>query len=144
MNVTLNHAVLMVTAQAAELRRAAAWLHSEAGARAVPEEDIARLDMCLHEAMANILDHSGLAPQAQIALRLQVQAQAQSAVLTIADGGAPYDPTQAAAPERPRTLEDTLPGGLGVVMLRSHSDQLDYAYRDGQNCLSVTVRWGAA
>lgn len=142
MNVTLNHAVLMVAAQAAELRRAAAWLHSEAGARAVPEEDIARLDMCLHEAMANILDHSGLTAPAQIALRLQVQAR--SAVLTIADGGAPYDPTLAATPQRPRTLEDTLPGGLGVVMLRSHSDQLDYAYLDGQNCLSVTVRWGAA
>jgi anti-sigma regulatory factor (Ser/Thr protein kinase) len=140
--MTPHSAALTVTAQASELRRAAAWLHAEAAARTVPDQHIARLDMCLHEALANIIDHGGLAAGAPVQLHLQVQPG--SATLTLEDGGVAYDPTQAVAPPRPLTLEDTLPGGLGVVMLRSHSDQLDYARCDGRNQLAVTVRWSTA
>lgn len=129
-------------AQASELRRAAAWLQSEAGARGVPDQDIARLDLCLHEALANVIDHSGLATDAPVQLLLQVESG--SATLTLADAGRPYDPTLAATPARPLTLEDTEPGGLGVVMLRSQSDQLDYHHDDGHNHLHITVRWSAA
>lgn len=142
MNLTLNTAGLAVLAQAVELRRAATWLQSESGARGVPDQEIARLDLCLHEALANIIDHSGLAADAPVQLLLQVEAG--SATLTLADAGRPYDPTQAAVPARPTTLEDTAPGGLGVVMLRSQSDQLDYHHDDGHNHLHITVRWSAA
>lgn len=142
MNVTRNHAALTVAADSAELRRAAAWLAGEAGARGVPDADIARLDMCLHEALANVIDHGGLPADAPVALTLQV-ADAQ-ATLTLSDAGHPFDPTAAAAPSRPRTLEETLPGGLGIVMLRSHADRLDYAWHDGRNHLAITVQWSAA
>jgi anti-sigma regulatory factor (Ser/Thr protein kinase) len=141
LNVTLNTAGLAVQAQPSELRRAAAWLHGEAGARGVPEQDIARLDLCLHEALANIIDHSGLAAEAPVQLLLQVDAG--SATLTLADAGRPYDPTLAAVPARPATLADIVPGGLGVLM-RSQSDQLDYHHDDGHNHLHITVRWSAA
>lgn len=142
MNVVAHTAALTLAAQTTELRRAAAWLQAEAGARVVPETDIARLDLCLHEALANIIDHSGLAADATVQLRLQVSHG--SATLTLDDGGAAYDPTTAVVASRPLTLEDTEPGGLGLVMLRSQADQLDYAYRDGRNHLHITVRWSAA
>jgi len=142
LNVLAHSAALVLAAQVAELRRAAAWLHAEAGARAVPDEDIARLDLCLHEALANVLDHSGLAADAEVRLRLQVGDG--SATLTLDDGGAPYDLTQAVVAARPLTLEDTEPGGLGVLMLRSQADQLEYEYIDGSNHLHITVRWSAA
>jgi anti-sigma regulatory factor (Ser/Thr protein kinase) len=135
-------AQLAIQAQPGELRRAATWLQAEADARGVPAADIARLDMCLHEAVANIIDHSGLAANAEVQLLLEVEAQA--ATLTLVDAGHAFDATKAAAPARPATLEDMLPGGLGVVMIRSHSDQLNYEHRDGCNRLGVTVRWSAA
>ena len=141
----MNHpapALLAILAQAGELGRAAAWLQAEAGARGVPAADTARLDMCLHEALANIIDHGGLAADA--AVRLQLAVAPQSATLTLVDAGHRFDPTLAAAPARPATLEDTLPGGLGLVMIRSHADQLHYEHRDGCNRLGVTVRWSAA
>nr|WP_315252150.1 ATP-binding protein [uncultured Duganella sp.] len=142
MNLVTHTAALALSAHTSELRRAAAWLQAEAGARAVPDEDIGRLDLCLHEALANVIDHGGLAADAPVQLRLQVGEG--SATLTLDDGGMPYDPTQAAMAARPLTLEDTEPGGLGVVMLRSQADQLDYAYRDGRNHLHITVRWSVA
>lgn len=137
-----HEATLTIGARTSELRRAAAWLHHEAGACAVPAADIGRLDLCLHEALANIIDHAGLAAEAPVALTLRVEDGA--ATLTLTDGGPCYDPTQAAMPQRPATLADTLPGGLGVVMLRTIADQLDYAYDGGCNRLRIGVRWSAA
>lgn len=134
---------LTVSAAASELRRAAAWLQAEAVARGVPDADIARLDLCLHEALANIIDHAGLPADGAIALGLTVErgAQGGSATLTLDDAGLPFDPTQADAPERPRTLSDTMPGGLGLVMMRNNSDALSHARQDGVNRLSLVVRW---
>lgn len=134
-------ATLAVQAEAGELRRAAAWLHAEADARGVPVVDGARLDMCLHEALANIIDHSGLAAEGAVQLLLNVQPGA--ATLTLVDGGRPFDPTLAAAPARPATLEETLPGGLGVGMIRSHADLLSYEYLEGRNRLAISVLWSA-
>jgi anti-sigma regulatory factor (Ser/Thr protein kinase) len=135
-------AALEVQAQTGELRRAAAWLRAECGTRGVPAADIDRLDLCLHEALANIIDHGGLAADASVRLLLNLQPGA--ATLTLVDGGRPFDATLAAAPARPTTLEQTLPGGLGVVMIRAQADLLNYEYRDGCNRLGVSVLWTAA
>lgn len=133
-------ATLAVQAEAGELRRAAAWLQAETGARGVPAADGARLDMCLHEALANIIDHSGLAADGAVQLLLNVQPGA--ATLTLVDGGRPFDPTLAAAPVRQATLAETMPGGLGVGMIRSHADLLGYEYLDGRNRFAISVLWG--
>ncbi|WP_432381427.1 ATP-binding protein [Duganella sp. P38] len=156
MSQPVHSAALALPAQVAGLRVAAAWLHAECArsvsvpacagttslAPALPDEAVARLDLCLHEALANILDHSGLPAGAEVRLRLQLRER--SATLTVSDGGQPYDLTRAAVPARPLTLAETEPGGLGVLMLRAQSDQLDYEHRDGCNHLHITVRWGGA
>ena len=142
MNVLPNTATLSIPARTGDMRRAAGWLQTAGEARGVPMEDIGRLDMCLHEALANVIDHGGLPAGAEVQLLLETQED--SATLTVVDSGQPFDLTQAAAPERPKTLEATMPGGLGVVMIRMNSDQLNYAYRDGCNRLAITVRWSAA
>jgi serine/threonine-protein kinase RsbW len=135
-------AALSIAALAGELRRAAAWLQAEADARGVPAADTARLDMCLHEALANVIDHGGLAADSTV--RMELDAVTGGATLTVIDGGRPFDPTRADARARPTTLEDTLPGGLGMVMIRSHSDALSYEHRDGCNRLAMTVHWTIA
>jgi anti-sigma regulatory factor (Ser/Thr protein kinase) len=134
-------ATLTIRAQTDELRRATAWMQAAADARGVPPAETDRLDMCLHEALANIIDHSGLAADGAVQLLLEVRAGA--ATLTLVDAGIAYDPTQAPAQARPATLEDTLPGGLGLVMLRSNADLLAYEHRDGCNRLAVSVHWSA-
>ena len=135
-------AALAITAQAGELRRAAAWLEQAANAGQVPAADTARLDLCLHEALANIIDHGGLKADSEVRLTLEVHDD--SATLTLVDAGRPFDLTVAATPARPRTLQETQPGGLGVVIIRSNSDALNYRRQDGRNRLDVTVRWTTA
>jgi len=140
--VQQRQSTLAIAAQAGELRRAAAWLQAAAGARGVPGADIARLDMCLHEAVANVIDHGGLPATAQVQLTLEVGEA--SATLTLSDKGKPFDPTTAPQHTQPATLEETLPGGLGLVMIRSQADTLHYQHHDGCNRFALTVQWTVA
>ena len=138
----MTAATLALPARTGELRNAAAWLAQAAGAGGVPAEAIGRLDICLHEALANLIDHAGLAADSAIELALDLQGA--SATLTIADSGLPFDPTAAPLPARPGTLEATLPGGLGLVMIRNNSDTRHYSRSDGRNSLALCVRWAAS
>lgn len=142
MNILQQTVTLELQAHSSEVRRATAWLHAEGQARAVPEDVLARLDICLHEALANVLDHGGLSAAACVTLLLRVQEN--HAMLTLCDGGLPFDPTQAAQAPRASMLDQTQPGGLGLVMLRANAGQLDYRHAGGCNHLTVTVGWSAA
>jgi anti-sigma regulatory factor (Ser/Thr protein kinase) len=78
-------------------------------------------------------------------VRLDVRhdTQANEAVVTVADSGAPFDPLVVSTGSRPRILAEARPGGLGLTMIRGFADILSYRYLDERNQLSFGVRWSA-
>ena len=58
-------------------------------------------------------------------------------VLTFTDDGIPYDPLQAAEPDVSLGADERPIGGLGIFLVRKTMDEVRYAYRDGQNVLSI-------
>jgi len=136
-------AELEVDARVAAIRPASAWLERAALERGVPAEQVGRLDLCLNEALANIVSYGGAAALAA-PVRLRLEVEGESAAVTVADAGVAFDPLGYSPPPRPQSLEETQPGGLGVMMIRSFSDELSYRYHDGRNCLKFGVRWATA
>lgn len=140
------HAELTIRADLTEARRASAWLESTALAEGVPAAQIARLDQCLDEALANVISHGGPgALAAPVLLRFGVERAVGvcTAELLVADAGFAFDPcTQSAAP-RPKaaSLADANAGGLGLLMIRSFSDDLRYRRSDERNHLTICVTW---
>jgi anti-sigma regulatory factor (Ser/Thr protein kinase) len=127
-----------------EAWRASTWLGETGPARGIPAEPLSRLDLCMTEALANVIDHAGAGtPANPIRLRLQVRRGAGrgEASVTVSDRGAAFDPLAAPLRPRPRTLAEAEPGGLGLKMLREFADALDYCYSEGQNHLTIRVRW---
>ena len=61
-------------------------------------------------------------------------------VLTFTDDGIPYDPLQAAEPDVSLGADERPIGGLGIFLVRKTMDEVRYAYRDGQNVLSIRKR----
>lgn len=137
MNQSATHATLALAARTDQVRTATSWLHAQAAG--LPAPALGRLELCLHEALANVLEHAGLPASANIMLELQQQAG--RACLILRDPGQAFNPCQAVPVPRATRLEQTLPGGLGLVMLRANADQLDYAYIAGHNQLSISVCW---
>lgn len=146
---TPRHAIdpvvdLSIGVDTSEARRASTWLGEAGSARGIPAEPLWRLDLCVTEALANVIAHGGAGTgSSTIRLRLDVRrgASGGEASVTVSDAGIKYDPLTAPLKARPRTLADAEPGGQGLTMLRKFSDALDYAYSEGRNHLTIRVRW---
>ncbi len=133
-----------IRADSAELRRASVWLDAICAEHHVPASQVARLDLCLHEVLANILLHgAGITPQSEIDVhfRLRRGEGANGAQLTVSHGGPAFDPLSVELPARPMTLSDAQPGGLGLVMIRGFADDLSYRFINGCNKLTFGVTW---
>ena len=113
----------------------------------MPAAQILRLDLCLNEALANVIAHGGeqaLASPVRLRLEVSGDAQAHRASVTVRDSGTAFDATAAPLGSRPLTLEDAEPGGLGLLMIRNLSDTLTYRHDSGQNELTFSVHWAGA
>ena len=133
-----------VEAVAENVRLASEWLERACCDRDVPAEQVFRLDLCLNEALANIISHGGPgALQAPVLLTLDVgrDKQGERAAVSVSDTGRDFNPLAAAAMPKAQTLADAEPGGLGLTMISGYSDHLDYERRDGRNHLTFAVRW---
>jgi len=130
---------IAIRADASKVREASAWLENSGQDLGIPPDQINRLDLCLNEALANIICHSGASQASPVHLTLDVSGSVAS--LTVADSGIPFDPLSAAPKPRASTLDEAEPGGLGLLMMQNFSDQLNYCYRDGRNKLTFSVRW---
>jgi serine/threonine-protein kinase RsbW len=140
-------AELSIQAEAAEVRRASSWLEAAALKQHLPAEQIARLDLCLNEALANILAHGG--PSARLSevllhFRVHQESGVHEAEVTVSDTGVAFDPLAYRPGPRADSLEKIEPGGLGLIMMREAADDLGYLRSEGRNLLTVTVRWSKA
>lgn len=142
MNVTESSAScdLHIEATASEVRRASDWLALQGALRGVPQEQIGRLDLCLNEALANVIDHA-YAHGAHKPIDLVLEVGNAQAAVTVTDEGPAFDTTSAPTPDRPRSLAEAEPGGLGLLMIRSFSDAVGYRRINGRNELRFQVNW---
>jgi serine/threonine-protein kinase RsbW len=140
-------AQLAIRAVADDVRPASEWLAQTCETHGVPDKQILRLDLCLNEALANVIAHGGeqaLANPVRLRLDVTRDALTQLAVVTVCDSGPPFDTTSAQPSALPLTLDDAEPGGLGLLMIRNLSDTLSYGFDNGHNELSFGVRWTEA
>lgn len=135
---------LSIDAIGADVRRASDWLEQTCEQRAVPQTAAERLVLSLNEALANIICHGGVtALSSPVLIHLAVIADAQcgKASVTVSDAGIAFNPLAVAEKSRPKTLAESSPGGLGLVMIRRFSDALDYRHEAGLNHFTFCTTW---
>ena len=135
---------LTIVANGAEVRRATKWLATACRQHEVPQAHVERLVLCLHEVLANVITHGGataLAAPIRMRLELSRDQEGGKASVTVTDAGMAFDPLS--VPDRilPKTLAEASPGGLGLVMIHSSADWLDYHHDKGHNHLTFGARW---
>ena len=94
-----------------------------------------RAQIIVDEIYSNIHLYSG-------ATRAQVFCHITPAEMTLLfkDNGKPYNPLISQEPDVTLTTEDREFGGLGILMVKKMASDLKYAYEDGCNLLTVTIR----
>ena len=122
----------------AELRRMSEWLERSGRALGIAPQRLSELELCANEAVTNVISYAYDAPGARrIGLRLARSGEAAS--LTLEDDGKPFDPTAAALPVPPVSLEQAQIGGLGIKLIRSMMAHCAYRRGDGKNLFTMTT-----
>jgi anti-sigma regulatory factor (Ser/Thr protein kinase) len=133
---------LEIRADVRDVRGASAWLERSGIASDVPRDQLLRLDLCLNEALANIIEHGGPTARAS-PVGLAFISQADKAVLTVTDSGVAFNSVESSPKVIPQSLAAAEPGGLGLGLMSSFADEVAYQYHDNRNCLTFIIRWSS-
>jgi anti-sigma regulatory factor (Ser/Thr protein kinase) len=142
----LKHPVetINIEANLKDIGEANHWLTGLFEQYHVPSNKAKALDHCLDEVLMNILMHGG--PEVKDS-RISLSFCSKDLVnrtevnLTITDSGIPFNPMKFTPKELPKTLDEVVPGGLGVGIIQKMSDRLEYEREDGKNVLTLTVQY---
>jgi serine/threonine-protein kinase RsbW len=120
----------------AEMSRLSLWLDDQERALAMPDPVAFAVRMCVEETVVNLIDHTA-APAEAPGITVELEWRGGVMVAVIEDRGPPFDPRAARLPARPGNLDDAVPGGLGLLLIRSFASQIDYESGPGGNRLTL-------
>ena len=119
------------------------WLQTIADRDDWPQKLHFQLMLCLEEALANLTSHafpadakSGV-PAAVPEIELHCRRVGPAIHLEVIDNGVAFDPTAATLSPVALTLDDTLPGGHGLRLMRSSLSDMTYRREGDRNRLTL-------
>jgi serine/threonine-protein kinase RsbW len=113
-----------------EIMAAARWVDQIAGEQALPADVAYSLRVCVEELLTNVVRHSGLAsPKIDLTLSLPPG----RIELVLEDDGKPFDVAAATPSRAGKPLDNVQPGGLGIQLIHSFTDRLDYSRVGARN-----------
>ena len=98
----------------------------------VPMRLSTKLMVAVDEIYSNIVRYSG-ASEAQV----RIMKETDTLRLVFSDNGKPYNPLDAKEPDVTASAEDRAIGGLGIFITKNTMDSVTYAYKNGENILTM-------
>lgn len=109
------------------------WIAAIGAREALSRRDAFHLDLVLSEAVTNIIDYGS----GRIDLACHVAPD--GILVEVVDDGPPFDPTARPPAILPTKIEDAVPGGLGIHLMRSYTRAMEYRRENDRNVLSMTL-----
>lgn len=128
---------LRVANDLAELARVAAQVDAFCMAEAIPADCTFKLNIALEELLTNTISCGYANDGGLHQIALTIAREGDELVAEISDDARPFDPLQAAPPDRDASIEER---GIGVHLVKRLMDKVDYAYRGGRNRVTLRKR----
>lgn len=94
------------------------------------------INLALDELFTNILSH-GFRDARPHRIQISVSHAPRVVTIVIRDDGIPFNPLKAPAPELKCPFDDRKVGGLGIHLIRSYIDEMDYERCGRHNVLTL-------
>ena len=113
------------------------WIEGRCRADGLADDITFKMTLVLEEAVTNVINHgfADLPPPHLIRVRLDIALE--RIVAEVVDNGRPFDPLARAGPDLSRPLDERLPGGLGILLMRRMTDRMEYRRGNGDNRLRL-------
>lgn len=127
---------ITLTASIAHLDDAVDFVAEPLQQHAFDERRIMEMEIATEEIFMNIVHYAYDDQPGPVKIGLEMNEAATAVSVVFADGGRPFDPLAHAAPEL--DVEQERSGGLGILLIKTMVDNVDYRYEGGQNILCVS------
>ena len=97
-----------------------------------------QIDLAVEEIFVNIAHYSGSA-EAEVSCGYHIAGDGKGTLTMIfKDGGKPFNPLAKPDPDLTLSAEERSIGGLGIFLTKKFMDSVEYEFKDGMNCLTIT------
>ncbi len=127
---------LTLVNRSSELQRLASELERFAQNHRIPEPDIHAFSLSLDELVTNTIAY-GYDDQGPHEIRVRLMLANGRLSAEVEDDGRPFNPLTAPQPDLTSAVEDRPVGGLGIHLVRSLMDHVDYRRESGKNHLMM-------
>ncbi len=127
---------MLIPAELGELERLATWTDDFGRSAQLPPNLLFAIQLCIEEAVANIIMYSGAAEERQD-VAVELVQSGIDVLAIIEDGGRSFDPTAVPPHRKPASIEEAPVGELGIHLMRSFASEMHYERRDGRNRLTL-------
>lgn len=115
----------------ANLARIRAFVREKAAGVGFPPEALDSIELAVDEACANVMEHAYPQQSTDVGLHLSIRTALDAFTVVIADRGSTFDPMTVPPPNLDRHLAEFRVGGLGIFLMRSLMDHVDYHIQPG-------------
>ena len=103
----------------------------------LPDSLVFKAQVVLEELFVNIFKHAYQDGEGWA--KIILEAEEAALFICVADQGPAFDPLAREAPDLYQNFAHGIPGGAGLVLLRSMAQNLQYSRRDNQNILEMRI-----
>ena len=117
--------------------RVTAFVDEQLEALDCPMKAQMQIDIAIDELFGNISRYAYDPLTGPATVRVEVEQEPLSVIVTFIDHGKPYDPLSTREPDLTASAEDRPIGGLGVFLVKKTMDDVSYEYKEGKNILRI-------
>jgi anti-sigma regulatory factor (Ser/Thr protein kinase) len=99
---------------------------------------ISRLNLLLEELATNAMKY-GFQGSETDRMDIEISQRNDAVYFRFRDNGRPYNPLEVPAPDLDLSLEESVPGGLGLHLVQTLADDIGYRFDDGWNEVNIRL-----
>lgn len=135
---------LTLRSRLADLALVYPWLQSLALRFDLPEQTVFAIDLCLEEAVSNVIRHGYKNhPGHTVEIRFSLTGDRRLAFIVedTAPHFHPFDPAAPPPTPAPASIDEFIPGGLGISLMRRFADAVEWEPLEPGNRLTLRFSW---
>lgn len=130
---------VVLTNQPKEKRKVLEALQKFARDHRLPEKVVQAADLSLEEHLTNVMNYAFADSQVH-EIRVRLELTGGGLQIEVEDDGKPFNPLEHPGPDLTVPLEKRPIGGLGIHLIRSFMDELDYRREGTRNIFQMRKR----
>lgn len=128
---------LSINATVENIPTVTAFVDEQLEALGCPMKAQMQIDIAIDELFSNIAYYAYNPEVGPATVRVEVVENPLAVKISFIDHGKPYDPLAKADPDTTLGADERGVGGLGIYMVKKSMDEVSYAYKNGENILTI-------